>query len=483
MGAVTRTEGPPRGGYQQGKVYTMQYDAVGRIQQVSTIIGGQYQYNSTRWVYPDSQAYVQQYEVVQDGTGEMNFGTLLDGAGRTRGSWREHPGSAGGFSGQYIKYDVMGRVVQQSNPTEMNGSWQPAGDDAAWVYTQQAYDWKGRPTVTTLADGWQRINSYGGCGCAGGEQVTATDESGRGRKLYRDVLGRLAKVEELNADASVYGTTLYQYNVRDQLTQITQHNSRIRSFDYDGHGRLWHRTTPEQGTTTYSYYGDDTLHTVEDARGATATYSYNGRHLVTAISYGVPAGVADTPNVTFTYDEAGNRLSMTDAAGSVSYSYDQFSRLTQETRSFTGVGSFTLNYSYNVAGQLTSLQNPFGSTVTYTRDRAGQVTSVSGTGAVSASSYVSSLTYRASGAAKQISYGNTRTLTLSYDSRLRQTGWDIPGVLGYSYSYDYGSEHGNKVIWADSLYDNTLDRAYGYDQVGRLTSAYTGSEARAAIGY
>jgi hypothetical protein len=62
---------------------------------------------------------------------------------------------------------------------------------------------------------------------------------------------------------------------------------------------------------------------ITTARGATTTFSYNNRRLVIGITYGVPAGLAATPNVTFGYDGAGNRTSMTDGLGSVSYGYDQ----------------------------------------------------------------------------------------------------------------------------------------------------------------
>ncbi|MGH9957467.1 MAG: hypothetical protein ACREBC_10115, partial [Pyrinomonadaceae bacterium] len=89
----------------------------------------------------------------------------------------------------------------------------------------------------------------------------------------------------------------------------------MRPENHDGHGRLQSRTTPEQGTTTYSYNQDDTINVVTDARGATTTFGYNPRHLVTSLTYGVPAGVAATPNVTFGYDEAGNRTSMDDGPG------------------------------------------------------------------------------------------------------------------------------------------------------------------------
>jgi YD repeat-containing protein len=152
----------------------------------------------------------------------------------------------------------------------------------------------------------------------------------------------LVKVEELNWDTSVYSTTTYSFNARDQLTQSNQ-AGQLRTFTYDNHARLLTRTTPEQGTTTYGYNVDDTVQTITDARNAVMTFGYNPRKLVTGIIFTVPSGVAPTPNMTMQYDAAGNRTSMSSSASTATYTYDTASRLTCEARTFNGLaGSFTL---------------------------------------------------------------------------------------------------------------------------------------------
>ncbi len=83
---------------------------------------------------------------------------------------------------------------------------------------------------------------------------------------------------------------------------------------------------------------------------------------------------------------------------------------------------------------------------------------------------------------KQIGYGNGRQLSLSYDNRLRLTQWNIPGVMGWNYAYNYFNENNGRVTYAQNMTDSTLDRSYQYDHVGRLVSAHTGIEARAHIG-
>jgi YD repeat-containing protein len=121
--------------------------------------------------------------------------------------------------------------------------------------------------------------------------------------------------------------------------------------------------------------------------------------------------VATTANISFGYDAAGHRTSMSDGMGSVSYNYNNLAQLASETRNFTGVGSYTLSYGYNLAGELASITNPWGAQVSYGYDKAGRVTAVNGSGYYGISNYASALTYRAFGAIKGMNYANGRSLS------------------------------------------------------------------------
>jgi RHS repeat-associated protein len=474
FGGVTFTQDP------KGARAQIQYDSVGRKTRLTNLENGAY----SRWVYPLSQNYVDAFATIQENAGEAYSISVFDGAGRTLVSASALPGSVGGYSAQYSQYDSLGRVQYQSNPAETNSAWTPTGDDAAagWQWREQRYDYNDRPTLTVNPDGTTKESSYGGCGCAGGDVTTIRDEHGRLRRLAKDVFGRLTEVQELNYDGSVYSTSGYTYNARDQIVSIVQQNDRARSFGYDGHGRLQTLTTPEQGTTSYSYYGDDRVQTVTDARGASRTLSYNSRGLVTNINYGVPGGVEPTPNVAYGYDAAGNRLWMTDGFGRVDYSYDTMSRLSSETRTFSGLGTYVFSYLYNLSGELTAMWNSWGYINSYSYDQVGRLATMNST--YGSASYITGAQYRAFGAPKQISYGNNRTLSMEYDNRMRPTKWDVSsalgGVLGYAYDYNYFNNRTFRVSYAQNLYDSTLDRSYEYDQVGRLAISHSGAEARAA---
>ena len=470
FGAVTRVQDP------KGAVNTITYDSAARRDRITDQTTNAY----TRWVYASANTFVAAFSTIEGGQGEAFEGTAFDGMGRYRATQLDLPGSTGGYSTVITGYDAMGKTKDRSNPTEMNAQWIATGDDAStgFVWTTQTYDWNGRPAVTTNPDGTTHDNTYGGCGCAGGEQTTVRDEQGRRKRYSTDVFGRLVKTEELNWDQTVYSTTNYTYNGRDQLTNINQ-AGQTRSFTYDGFGRIATRTTPEQGTSTYTYYLNNLPQTVTDARGAVTSYIYNARDMVTQINYSVSGSVAATPNVTFAYDAAGNRTSMTDGLGSVSYTYNTISQLTSEQRTFTGVGSYTLSYAYSLGGQLNSITNPWGAQVGYVYDKVGRLANVTGSNYAGVSSYVNSTAYRAFGL-KQMNYGNGLSLSLQYDNRMRPTQWSIPAVLRMQYSYT--SERSGRVEFARNLDDETLDRYYSYDNVGRLVVAKSGNEARLAIG-
>jgi RHS repeat-associated protein len=508
FGAVTRTHSPSSG-TGAGITYldvAKSYDTLGRTERVERFVG-QASQGYRKFVYDTDYNYVHTYETLTGTTqaDEFHSWVILDGAGRVRASASEHPGSTGGFAGRYLKYNSMGRLAERSNTIEIDQNWNPAGDDVldtslntgGWRYTTQSYDWKGRPLLTTNTDGTTRVLDYGGCGCAGGEVATAQDEHGRQRRYTRDALGRLARVEELNWNGTVYTTTQYSYTALDQIKEINQ-QGQLRTFDYDGHGRLWHKTTPEQGQTTYTYYADDMVNVITDARGATATYSYTGRHQVSGVDYNAPqgSGAAQTTDVGYLYDAAGNRFWMTDGEGSTFTHYDALGRIDWEERNINSVGSYRLGYEYNLAGELKKITYPwqFGSVeVTYGYDKAGRLNSVGGSGYAGVTSYASGASYRAFGGVKGMSYGDGTSLSTAYDRRLRATKWDVAGVLGYKYYYDDGNERTGRVTFAQHITGqnssldrsqtaSSLDHSYEYDHVGRLAISHAGAEARAAVG-
>jgi YD repeat-containing protein len=494
FGATTRHKGPPASGQSQGAIQTFDYDGAGRLERTTMTDNGAY----TRYLYGPS--YVQSYSTLNNVADDSYTIQTFDGMGRMIGMAGYHPGSAGGFKGQITVYDVMGRAMKQSNPTEITSAWAPVGDDAVgWLFTQFWYDWKGRLSTTANVDWTQKHATYSGCGCAGGEVVTLTDEVFRRQRIHSDVFGRKTKIEVLNGDDSVYSTLLNIYNQRDDVIFSNSYQGAATSdgscpantcqqtaMTYDGYGRLKTKHVPEQNAgaaATYEYLADDAVQKITDARGASATYAYNGRHQVTNITYAAPAGITPTANVSYNFDAAGNRTSMSDGQGSVTYSYDVFSRITSETRSFNGLGSFTLGYEYNLGGKLKKVTDPFNASINYSYDQTGRVNGVTGTGFGSVSDYASGIQYRATNSLKRVVYGPSsypQVSSIAYDSRMRAQRMEIraqsTNTLLQSEEYQYYND--NSVHFVQRPTNPQQDRSYVYDQTGRFVQALTGQEAR-----
>jgi YD repeat-containing protein len=486
FGAVTQTQNP------KDATVTRTYDAVGRIERITNVVNGAY----TRYVYDPKQLNVQSYTTVNDLSSEFYRITVFDGHGRSRGMASAHPGSEGGYKAQKFEYDIMGMPVRQTNPTEINDDWVPAGDDATagWVWSEHAYDWRGRPTVTTNQRGNTSIIDYGGCACAGGEVVTIQDEGQvndvngvptlqrRKTQIIHDALGREKKRVSYNWDGTVYASTTTTYNARDQVTSVKQYKGdgdgvscptetcQVGTMSYDGHARLAARRRPQDdGNTTYMYYANDLLQSSTDARGATGTFTYNNRGMMTEANYA--GGSATTPSVSFEYDELGKPRWMEDGPGKVDYNYNSLGRLMSETRRFDSLPemAFQFSYDYNLAGEIKQVTDPRGDVIYYGHDSGGRLISVTGSSFAGVTDYATGFQYRAWDQPKSLSYGDSFQAEIGFDAQMSMTSFNIPGVLGANYVLN---ENG-QIRSAQSLIDSRLNRNFDWDHMGRISRSVT----------
>jgi YD repeat-containing protein len=517
-GANVYATSPAPAGNTVGKTTSRIYDSIGRLEKETVNNTGAYM----RYVYPTNANQSLTYSTVvdtnnngADAADEVLTESFTDGAGRVISSRTEHPGSTGGWAATLTVYDVMGRVKSSSVPTEINNSWQPAGDDATrgFLWTTNEYDWKGRITRTINTDGTDKLYSYEGCGCAGGQVTTVQSElvsrddnpttiARRTQKVYADILDRSYKTETLNWDGSVYSSTKNFYNGRDQVILTRQYVGTEASptyqdttMTYDGHARLATQHRPEQNAntnTTYSYYADDRAQQVTDARGATVNYTYNSRGLVTQISTVSPntSTIPNAPTVTYSYDNVGNRTGMTDGLGSQTYEYDQLSRLTAETRQFNDTlanaplsnNRFKIQYAYSLSGQLNSVTDPYGQQINYSHDKVGRLNSVTGSSFAGLTNYAANAQYRAWGGMKHLEYGSGLNQDATYNNRLQTETFKILHPTDtsrkvFDKQYQYYSDGNLKFIDESAATFDRYDRLYIYDHAARIRFAKSGIEA------
>ncbi|MGQ0542977.1 MAG: hypothetical protein ACT4O9_14165 [Blastocatellia bacterium] len=315
---------------------------------------------------------------------------------------------------------------------------------------------------------------------------------------------------QLKSYGAEFGSNRTVTSAFDQIGRLTG-----ATATFDGHGRLKTSHRPEQRDTsnnlkytTYNYNPDDSISNETDARGAVTNRIYNSRGLIEQQSYAVPQGstIPVPGNVSFQYDNVGNRTQMIDQTGTKTYQYDSLSRLTSETKQFNGQNSsptnaLTLSYQYHLGGELKSITEPFGQRIDYETDKIGRLSQVTASTPIQPTSYpappylLSNVQYYAFGAVKGMSYGSGATMSQSFNNRLQVSEHKVRAVPYWAQSPPWSNLHAinmeytylsdgrinySKAVTINNT-DSIADRGYKYDQVGRITNATTGAEARGGI--
>ena len=125
---------------------------------------------------------------------------------------------------------------------------------------------------------------------------------------------------------------------QDNLTKVTDPKNLATTYVYNGFNELSSQTSPDTGTTSFTYDAAGNLLTRTDARNVTATYTYDNLNRVATISY--PAYGSDpAETVTYTYDSCTNGIgrlcTLTDKTGTTTWSYDLKGRVTAKSQTVT----------------------------------------------------------------------------------------------------------------------------------------------------
>jgi len=310
--------------------------------------------------------------------------------------------------------------------------------------------------------------------------------------------------------------TLYTFDAGDRVTQVVQ-GVQTRTYAYDGLGRATSVTTPEAGTETYAYTVGGALCSGDpanvcqktDARGVVTTYSYDALNRNVGKSYTIPSGsnVAAMPNVCTTstgvsanvcylYDQGGagafalgRRTQMIDPSGSETYVYNAAGNVTL-VQKIVGTTGYTTSYQYNGAGELTQVTYPSGRVLQNSYNAVGWLCEVapatSGCGTAT-SPFATAFSYDGAGHVTGFNYGNGVTATYSYAANRSQLaslsyakGAQTLFSLNYWYQQDStncpnGNNLGNnnQIQCVTDGVDSGRTTSYGYDAVGRLSTAVT----------
>ncbi len=459
---------------------------------------------------------------------------FFDGLGRAVHSLASEIGS--NFIGADTVYDTMGRVSQTSNPYRTQ-NLSGAQEGTFWMKT--VYDTLGRVRQVTLPDSTVVTTDY-----QEGVYTTVTDQAGRKRRQKVDALGRIVRVDEPDSTGNL-GTTsapaqpsFYEYDTLGNVVRINQgltsqgaspgsaaSYTQHRYFKYDALSRLTYEKQAEQagtiaqadpltGNSAWSrhltYDADtDPIHSV--SYPGLLVRAEDARHVVTYFDYDRlvrPYQVAysdDTPTLTDKYDQArtdappsgqqsvtfynkGRLTEVTTAATAAApltqqlYDYDLMGRTVRQQQ-VVDTNIYSLRYTYNLGGGLTSETYPSGRVVSYSYDSAARLQSV----ASGSTTYASAMTYKPFGALESMTLGNGAAYSLSYsDTRLQVSSISLTqgATTVQRYDYEYG-----QVDMADGTVDASKNdgqlariegtigsqrqwqQRFSYDSLGRLTSS------------
>ncbi len=317
------------------------------------------------------------------------------------------------FDGQYANYTYTNGSQRKTASTRTSG---PAIPEV----TNYAYDPFQRLKQVTAPDG--RAVSY-----------TYTDNDLR---------------ETMTTPA---GTTIYGYDALNRLTSVNNQSS-LTSYQYDPIGFLVEKDLPN---------------------GVKTIYTPNQRNQLTNVTSKDASNVV-LQSFDYELDNAGNRKSVTEAGGTITWDYDKLYRLTGESRQSSvvsyqydaagnrdtmTVNGVTTDYTYNNLDQLIS-----AGSVTYDYDGRGNLWHTTN------GSQVTTNTYDAADRLAMVN-GPSATVQFAYDADGRRTK-QTTGAQITNYLWDEASAYGDVVLETDGS-GSTL-ASYILDDRGIVSQSRSG---------
>ena len=218
----------------------------------------------------------------------------------------------------------------------------------------------------------------------------------------------------------------------------------------------------------YTYDLANNVASITDARGVTATYTYDTLERVSQVRYpNRHAGKDET--VRYTYDSCelgkGRLCGVADESGTSAYRYDAWGNVVEMRHTELGV-EYVRSYSYDAGDRVIRQTLASGRAVAYSRDALRRVAGVRAVVNSAEREIVGGLRYRADDRMTYCRYGNGLEEQRAYDLQGRLVSQQLSTAVGLSvhqreYAYD---ANGNIV----RLSVDGLARRYAYDGLDRL---------------
>lgn len=335
----------------------------------------------------------------------------------------------------------------------------------------------GLVTSQTDAAGNTRTWAYDPDDATGESETLVTSPAGNVTQYLFDASGNPISVTE-GYGTSAQTTTSYTYNAAEEPVAVTDGNGNTSTYTYDAAGDQTSASNGLGETTTWTYdsYHDPLTMTLPS--GLEWEYTYSDGRLATATEN--PAGGSlSSETATYTYDSAGDLTSVEDPMGhTTSYAYDGEGDVTSETDSLGN----TTSYAYDGDGRVVSEVAPEGNvsgadplqyTTSYTYNQFGELTSET-----DPLGNQTSYTYDGDGNLASVTDANGNTTTYAYtpDEQVQSITDPAGDVTTYDYDQDGNVESSATPNGDDTWYFYTpLDQLAGTEQafLGNSTTSDT----------
>jgi RHS repeat-associated protein len=446
----------------RGNATTYEYDKAGRQVSVTDALDGvtRYEYdelgrrvsvtdameNETTYTYDDLSRTV----AVTDALGHTTT-MSYDALGQTLTRTDANHNSVS------FSYDNLGRLISQTDPLTHSVSFtydlvgnRLTSTDANVHTSTTEYDDLNRPVSFRDANEISTTNGYD----AVGNLISFTDGLGKTTETTYNTLN-----QPLVSKDALENETTRTYNVRGDLISSTDAEGVTTSYEYDALGRLtavienykpgFQASAEINVRTEYTYDENGNRLSITDGNGHTTTFTYDALNRLHSES--------DVLGNTWTYgyDKLGNRTSMTDANGAVTnYVYDEVNRLS----SIDYPGADDVSFVYDDGGRRTSMTDSTGTT-SWTYNDANQVMTVT-----DPFNKTVSYNYDPSGNRTGLTYPDTTQVNYAYDpgNRLTTVSQGQTSIAGYQY------DAANRLT--DITRANNVNTSYAYDDASRLLS-------------
>ena len=172
----------------------------------------------------------------------------------------------------------------------------------------------------------------------------------------------------INIVSTPGGITSYTYDKVGNRVTLSYPNAQVASYTYDNLNRLGIVHTP-QGTAAYYTYDTISRRIQKNLpNGVSTTYTYDNASRLTEL---INSPTGQLANFAYTYDNVGNRLSMTANEGTHSYTYDDIYQLTD-----VSYPTDTAGFVYDEVGNRETSNE--GAPLTYASNNLNQYSQVAG---------------------------------------------------------------------------------------------------------